>query len=169
MLLVLLLFLDALAFIFWVTPSFSLPVFSFSFLGSRRRVQHGQYSVVVLRRSAWSRNSLFGPTALFCGARVSADASVNWHRVLARVLHLSSHVHCFSARSIEERFISQSSTLLLVGRAGWLHMQRRQNHLPAPPARTAPLRFSPHRLPPADSSHESYERRNIFQDFCISA
>ena len=43
----------ALAFIFFVTRSFRLPEFSFfSFLGTCRRVQHGQYSAVVLRRSA---------------------------------------------------------------------------------------------------------------------
>ena len=39
--------------------------------------------------------------------------------------------------------VSPSLTLLLAGRTGWLHLQRRQNHLPAPPARTAPLRSSP--------------------------
>ena len=52
-----LLFLHALGLafispIFSVTLSFSLPVFSFTFLGTCRRVQHGQYSVVDLRRSA---------------------------------------------------------------------------------------------------------------------
>ena len=50
---------------------------SFSLFGHVRRVQHGQYSVVVLRRSAWSRSSLFGLAALFCVAWVIADASVN--------------------------------------------------------------------------------------------
>ena len=54
---ILLLFLHALGLafiwpIFSVTLSFSLPVFSFTFLGTCRRVQHGQYSVVDLRRSA---------------------------------------------------------------------------------------------------------------------
>ena len=63
-------------------------------------------------------------------------------------------------RGIEARFISQSLTLLLVGRAGWLHLQRRQNHLPAPPARTAPLRSSPSSALPEDSSHHgSHERK----------
>ena len=68
-------------------------------------------------------------------------------------------------RGIEERFISQSLTLLLVGRAGWLHLQRRQNHLPAPPARTAPLRSSPSSALPEDSSHGSRERKNPFKVF----
>ena len=63
------------------------------------------------------------------------------------------------------RFISQSLTLLLVGRAGWMHLQRRQTHLPAPPARTAPLRSSPTSALPEDSSHRSRERKNPFQDF----
>ena len=40
--------------------------------------------------------------------------------VPARVLHPNSHVHCLSARGIEERFVSQSSIWLLVGKAGWL-------------------------------------------------
>ena len=68
-------------------------------------------------------------------------------------------------RGIEARFISQSLTLLLVGRAGWLHLQRRQNHLPAPPARTAPLRSSPSSALPEDSSHGSRERKNSFRSF----
>ena len=67
---------------------------------------------------------------------------------------------------IEERFISQSLTLLLVGRAGWLHLQRRQNHLPAPPARTAPLRSSQALSAlPEDSSHGSRERKKPFSRF----
>ena len=77
----LLLFLHALAFIFFVTPSFSLPdpVFSFAFLGTCRRVQHGQYSMCggLAALCAWSRCSLFGLAALFCVAWVIADASVN--------------------------------------------------------------------------------------------
>ena len=52
----LLLFLHALAFIFSVTRCLAsldwwIHLF-FSFLGTCRRVQHGQYSAVVLRRSA---------------------------------------------------------------------------------------------------------------------
>ena len=66
---------------------------------------------------------------------------------------------------IAGRFISQSLTLLLVGRAGWMHLQRRQTHLPAPPARTAPLRSSPSSALPEDSSHGSRERKNPFQSF----
>ena len=58
---------------FLVASSFSLPVFSFSFLGTCRPVQHGQYSVLVMRLSACSP---FGFAALFCVAWVGADASV---------------------------------------------------------------------------------------------
>ena len=53
LLFLLLLFLNALAFIFLVTRSFSLPEFSFfSPLGHVSPCSHGQYSAVVLRRSA---------------------------------------------------------------------------------------------------------------------
>ena len=53
LLFLLLLFLNALAFIFSVTRSFSLPEFSFfSPLGHVSPCSHGQYSAVVLRRSA---------------------------------------------------------------------------------------------------------------------
>ena len=71
----LLLFLNALAFIFSVTRSFSLPEFSFfSPLGHVSPCSHGQYSAVVLRRSAQSRSSRFGRAALFCVAWVCANA-----------------------------------------------------------------------------------------------
>ena len=67
-------------------------------------------------------------------------------------------------QGIGARFISaQSLTLLLVGRAGWLHLQRRQNHLLAPPARPAPLRSSPSSALPEGSSHGSRERKPPFQ------
>ena len=59
---------------FLVTSSFNLPVFSFYFLGSCRRVQHVQHSVLVMRLSACSP---FGFEALFCVAWVGADASVS--------------------------------------------------------------------------------------------
>ena len=58
------------------------------------RVQHGPYSVVILRRSAWSRSSLFGLAALFCVALVSVVPRCECELVciIARVLHLVSHV-----------------------------------------------------------------------------
>ena len=63
--------------------------------------------------------AFIGRAALFCVAWVSADASVI--RVYSRgslpfpfPRPLPLHV-----RGVEERFISQSLTLLLVGRTGW--------------------------------------------------
>ena len=163
----LLLFLHALAFIFLVTRSFILPVFSFSFLGTCRPVQHGQYSVLVMRLSACSP---FGLAALFCVAWVGTDASVSImvFREFCIRASQSPRPLPLHVRGIEERFVSQSLTLLLVGRAGWLHLQRRQNHLPAPPARTAPLRSSPSSALPEDSSHGSRERKNPFQGLCTT-
>ena len=76
LLFLLLLFLYALAFIFSVTRSLSLPEFSFFHLGHVSPCSHGQYSAVVLRRSAWSRSSRFGRAALFCVAWICADARV---------------------------------------------------------------------------------------------
>ena len=112
------------------------------------RVQHGPYSVVILRRSAWSGSSLFGLAALFCVALVSVVPRCECELVciIARVLHLVSHVDVPLPLRSKHRgtIVSPSLTLLLVGRTGWLHyLQRRRNHLPAPPARTASLRSSP--------------------------
>ena len=70
-----LLFLHALAFIFSVTRSFSLPEFSF-FQSGTSPWHELCYSAVVLRRSAWSRSSRFGRAALFCVAWICADARV---------------------------------------------------------------------------------------------
>jgi len=70
-----LLFLHALAFIFSVSRSFSLPEFSF-FQSGTSPWHELCYSAVVLRRSAWSRSSRFGRAALFCVAWICADARV---------------------------------------------------------------------------------------------
>ena len=64
-------FISAIAFIFFGTSSFSLPVFSFFQLGTCRRVLHGQHSVLVSRLSV---GSLFGFEALLCVAWFGADA-----------------------------------------------------------------------------------------------
>ena len=143
---------------FFVTSSFSLPVFSFFLFGH------------VPSCSAWPALRV-GLAALcllpvwFRGANLCRPGSAPMR--LVDVMFFSGS--CLRApqftrplylhfRGIEARFISQSLTLLLVGRAGWLHLQRRQNHLPAPPARTAPLRSSPSSALPEDSSHGSRER-----------
>jgi len=137
---------DALAFNFSVTVSFSLPVFSF-FPFWARAVAFSMASTLW-----WSCGALPGLAAL-CLVLRSRGALLRrlgprrceceLDSVPSRVFHLNSYVNCLSARGIEERFVSQSSTLLLVWRTGWLHHQRWQNHLPAPLARTAPLRSSP--------------------------
>ena len=94
---------------------------------------------LVSQLSVWSRGALL--------RRLSQCrcASVNSFVFLRESCISVPMFHYLSARSIEEHFVSPSLTLtlLLVGRTGWLHLQRRQNHLPAPPARTAPLRPSP--------------------------
>ena len=89
----------------------------FSFLGTCRRVQHGQYSVVVSPRSACSP---FGLAALFCVAWVGADArvSIMFFREFCICASQSSCPLPLHVRGIEERFVSQSLTSLLVGRTG---------------------------------------------------
>ena len=74
--------LDALAFIFFGTSSFSLPVFSFFPIWARAVVQHGQHSVLVSRLSACS---VSGFEALFCVTWFGADA-IGRCDVLLRVL-----------------------------------------------------------------------------------
>ena len=114
--------------------------------------------------SRLSACSLFGFEALLCVAWDGADAIGRYNVLWGSCLRAPQFPRplLLHFRGIEARFISQSLTLLLVGRAGWLHLQRRQNHLPAPPARTAPLRSSPSSALPEDSSHGSRERQNSF-------
>ena len=123
---------------------------------------HVQLSVLVLGLSACS---LFGFDALFIVAWDGADTIGRYNVLWGSCLRAPQFTRPLSLhfRGIEARFISQSLTLLLVGRAGWLHLQRRQNHLPAPPARTAPLWSSPSSALPEDSSHGSRERKIPFQ------
>ena len=108
--------------LFSIGPSFSSlspDVFSFSFSGTCHRVQHGPYSVLVMRLSACSP---FGITALFCVAGVGADASVSimfFREFWIRRASQSPRPLPLHVRGIEERFVSQSLTLLLVGRTGW--------------------------------------------------
>ena len=131
-----------------VFPSFSLPVFFF-LLVTCCRVQHSPCSVVVLRfaalclvsrRSVWSRGGALLRRLSQCRCECEFDfpceslgSCISW--CLVPLLFRSKH---------RGTIVSPSLTLLLVGRTGWLHyLQRRRNHLPAPPARTASLRSSP--------------------------
>ena len=72
--LLLLLILHALAFISGYGYALVFPIHLappcvfFLLLVTCCRVQHGLCSVVVLRRSAWSRGALIGLAALFCVA-----------------------------------------------------------------------------------------------------
>jgi len=103
--------------------SFSLPVFSFFFFGhvppcSAWPVLRGGLAALCL--VSLSRSSQFGRAALFCVTWVSADASVN-SRSFQRESCIPVPTSTASPlRGVEERFVSQSSTWLLVGKAGWL-------------------------------------------------
>ena len=158
MLMLLLLFFSALLLL--------VSLSSFFFLGTCPRIPHVLLSVLVSRLS---------PAPWL----VSTRCSVSHGSAPMRLVGMTSfegfacaHLCPITAISsllsrIAGRFISQSLTLLLVGRAGWMHLQRRQTHLPAPPARTAPLRSSPSSALPEDSSRGSRERKNPFQGFLI--
>jgi len=78
---------DALAFIFFGTSSFSLPVFSFFPIWARAVVQHGQHSVLVSRLSACSLSGF----EAFCVKWVGADAICRCN-VLLRVLLVRTSV-----------------------------------------------------------------------------
>jgi len=66
-------------------------------------------------------------------------------------------------RGIEERFVSQSSTWLLVGKAGWLASGTRGRLICQLRQFKPPLCGPPYRRPPAESSHGCYGRRALFQ------
>jgi len=67
-------------------------------------------------------------------------------------------------RGIEERFVSQSSTWLLVGKAGWLASGTRGRLICQLRQFGPPLCGPPYRRPPAESSHGSHGRRALFQE-----
>jgi len=121
----------------------------------------------------WSRSSLLLP-GWFRGdvlgrmGRRRCDWS-EW--VLLRVLlartsvHVSNHGHLLctveDCRPLYKSFISQSSTWLLVGKAGWLASGTRGRLICHLRQFGPPLCGPPYRRPPAESSHGSYgyERR----------
>ena len=106
---------------------------------------------LVSQLSVWSRGALLRRL----GHR---RCECEFDSVPAEVLHPNSHVHCLSARGIEERFVSQSSTWLLVGKAGWLASGTRGRLICQLRQFGPPLCGPPYRRPPAESSHGSYER-----------
>ena len=157
------LFLHALAFIFW--SLLLLASLCSLFLFWPRAVVFSMAST-----PCWSCGSLPAPRLVSRRCSVSprsAPMRVCPYSVLSGVLLARTPVPTSTASRVrgigDALFSSQSLTVLLVGRAGWLHLQRRQNHLPAPPARTAPLRSSPSSALPEDSSHGSRERKNSFR------
>ena len=113
--------------------------------------------------------SLAGFEAMVCVAWVGADATGRCD-VLLRVLlaRTSAQSRPFPLHTVEDcrpLYLPVIDLAPRVGRAGWMHLQRRQTHLPAPPARTAPLRSSPSSALPDDSSHGSRQRKTPFQSF----
>ena len=123
-------------------PFFGFSVLSFSLLGTCRRVQHGQYSLVVVRRSALSRSSPFGLTALFCVAWVGADAGVSI--VVLREFYIPVLTSTASPRSRHKGTLRLPVVNLAPRWEGGMVGVRneRQTHLPSPPVWTAPLRSS---------------------------
>ena len=85
--------------------------------------------------------------------------------VPAGVLHPNSHVHCLSARGIEERFVSQSSTLLLVGRWDGWRPERGAESSANSASSDRPSTVLPIVALPRIPRNGSYERRNLVQDF----
>ena len=103
---------------------------------------------LVSRRSVWYRGALLrGLSQCRCGCELVSPCESLASRVPVVPLPL-----CSKHRGTT---VSPSSTLLLVWGVGWLHLQRRQNHLlsAAPPARIAALRTPPSSAFPEDSSH----------------
>ena len=118
----------------------------------------------------WSRGSLLLP-GWFRGdvlgrmGRRRCDWSMSSFEGFA-CAHLSPITAIFSVLSrIAGRFISQSSTWLLVGKAGWLASGTRGRLICQLRQFGPPLYGPPYRRPPAEfSSHGSYGRRALFQE-----
>ena len=110
---------DALAFIFFGTSSFGLPRVLFFSLGTCPRVLHVLLSVLVSRLS---------PAPWLVSRRCSGSNGSAPMRLVGMssfegvaCAHLCPITAIFSPLSrIAGRFVSQSSTWLLVGKAGWL-------------------------------------------------
>ena len=123
----------------------------------------------------WSRGSLLSPVPWL----VSRRCSVSNGSASMRLVGISSlegfacaHLRPITAISSAQsrstgRFISQSSTLLLVGKAGWLASGTRGRLICQLRQFGPPLCGPPYRRPPAESSHGSYGRRALFQELSI--
>jgi len=100
LLFLLLLFLRALAFIFSVTRSFSLPEFSFSIRARRR----GAWAVLRGGLAALCLVSRFGRAALFCVAWVCADARVVRSCSMGGLALRYPRPSSLHVRDVQERF-----------------------------------------------------------------
>jgi len=118
----------------------------------------------------WSRGSLLLPgwfrgDVLCRMGRRRCDRSVCCSFEGFACAHLCPITAISSPHSgIAGRFISQSSTLLLVGKAGWLASGTRGRLICQLRQFGPPLCGPPYRRPPAESSHGCYERRALFQE-----
>jgi len=120
-----------------------------------------------------------GLAALSCSWLVSTRCSVSHGSAPMRLVGMSSfegfacaHLCPITAISsllsrMAGRFISQSSTWLLVGKAGWLASGTRGRLICQLRQFGPPLCGPPYRRPPAESSHGSYGRRALFQELFI--
>jgi len=153
---------DALVFIFFGTSSFGLPEFFFFWVRALAFVQHVLLSELVSRLS---------PAPWLISRRCSVSHGLAPMRLVGMSSYegfACAHLCPITAISsplsrIAGRFISQSSTWLLVGKAGWLGRLICQLRQFGPP-----LCGPPYRRPPAESSHGSYERRALFQELSKS-
>jgi len=139
---------------------------SFFFLGTCPRIPHVLLSVLVSRLSP-------------APGLVSRRCSVSNGSAPMRLVGVSSyegfacaHLCPITAISsplsrIAGRFISQSSTWLLVGKAGWLASGTRGRLICQLRQFGPPLCGPPYRRPPAESSHGCYGRRALFQELSI--
>ena len=124
---------------------------------------------MILRRSAWSRSSLFGLAALFCVALVSVVPRCECELVciIARVLHLVSHVDVPLPLRSKHRGTLRLSVIDLAPRGGDGMVASAEvlaESFASSASSDRPSTLAAHRCPPEDSSRGSHERRNLFQD-----
>ena len=119
----------------------------------------------------WSRGSLLVPIAgfeaMFWVEWVGADATGRnkFYGGFCLRAPPSNHGHHLSTfKAYRPLYLPQSSTLLLVGKAGWLASGTRGRLICQLRQFGPPLCGPPYRRPPAESSHGCYERRALFQE-----
>ena len=114
--------------------------------------------------------SLAGFEAMFWVEWVGADAAMRLVGISSMEGFACAHLRPITAITFPRsrrtgRFISQASTWLLVGKAGWLASGTRGRLICQLRQFGPPLYGPPYRRPPAEfSSHGSYGRRALFQE-----